>query len=57
MRSIDLSNAFNLVSRNTFLREGQDNFPSLLPWVSRCYNGDAPYLWTGEHVLRSVVGV
>ena len=29
----------------------------LLPWVSYCYNGDAPYLWTGEHFLRSVTDV
>ena len=29
MLSIDLTNAFNLVRRNAFLREMQDNFPSL----------------------------
>ena len=53
MLSIDLTNAFNLVRPNEFLREVQDIFPSLLP----CDNGNVPYLWTGEHFLRSVTAV
>ena len=25
--------------------------------MSYCYNGDSPYLWTGENFPRSVTGV
>ena len=58
MLSVDLPNAFNLVSRNAFLHGVQEHLPSLLAWISSyCYNGDSPCLWTGENFLRSVTGV
>ena len=34
---VDLSNAFNNVSRSTFLKLVSDHFPELLPWAIWCY--------------------
>ena len=55
--SLDLSNAFNIVSRAAFLKGVDEHFPTLLPWVSYCYGGEPAYLWTGENFLLSVTGV
>ena len=55
--SVDLTNAFNLVSRKAFLKGVKDHFPSLLAWKSYCYGGEAPFLWSGEDSIRSVRGV
>ena len=55
--SVDITNAFNLVSRNAFLKDIKDHFPSLLAWTSCCYGGEAPLLWSGEDSIRSVRGV
>ena len=55
--SVDLTNAFNLVSRNAFLKGVKYHFSSLLAWTSYCYGGEAPFLWSGEHSIRSVRGV
>ena len=33
---VDMSNAFNLVSRQAILSECAKHFPELLPWVSWC---------------------
>ena len=55
--SVDLTNAFNLASRNVFLKGVKDHFPSLLAWTSYCYGGEAPFLWSGEDSIRSVRGV
>ena len=55
--SVDLTNAFNLVSRNAFLKGLKDHFPSLLAWTSYCCDGEAPFLWSGEDSIRSVRGV
>ena len=57
MLSVDLSNAFNLVNRKAFLKGVQEHFPALLAWTAYCYGDDAPYLWSGEDVIRSVTGV
>ena len=35
---VDLSNAFNLVSRQSVLNECATHFPELLPWASWCYS-------------------
>ena len=35
--SLDLTNAFNTVDRNTFLHEVQDHFPSVASWAWQCY--------------------
>ena len=45
------------MSRNAFLRVVQDHFPSLLAWNTYCHGGEAPSIWNGDHVLRSVTGV
>ena len=55
--SVDLANAFNLVSWNAVLKGVKDHFPSLLAWTSYCYGGEAPFLWSGEDYIRSVSGV
>ena len=34
---VDMSNAFNLVSRQVVLEECATFFPELMPWVSWCY--------------------
>ena len=57
MLSVDLSNAFNLVNRKAFLKGAQEHFPALLVWTVYCHGDDAPYLWSGEDVIRSVTGV
>ena len=41
---IDMQNAFNLVSRDTVLKQCAIHFPELLPWVSWCYS-QHQYLW------------
>jgi hypothetical protein len=52
---VDLSNAFNLCDRKTFLRELKQ-FPSLFYWTRWVY-GSQPWLFFGEHILNSVKGV
>ena len=53
---VDMTNAFNLVSRQTFLEECSKHFPKLLPWSSWCY-GRHPSLWHLMGILSSEVGV
>ncbi|KAL5503093.1 hypothetical protein EMCRGX_G009995 [Ephydatia muelleri] len=54
---VDMTNAFNLVSRQAILSECAKHFPELLPWVSWCY-GQHPLLWhhlgclTSESVMK-----
>ena len=55
--SVDLTNAFNLVSRNAFLKGLKDHLPSLLACTSYCCDGEAPFLWRGEDSIWSVRGV
>ena len=43
MCEIDLTNAFNMISRQALLEECATHFPELLHWVSRCY-GQQPTL-------------
>ncbi|KAL5471147.1 hypothetical protein EMCRGX_G029230 [Ephydatia muelleri] len=40
---VDMTNAFNLVSRQTFLKECSKHFPELLPWSSWCYGRHPHY--------------
>ena len=55
---IDWENAFNLVSRNTMLREVRTHLPELLPWAHACYGPNAsPHIWTGTFGFRSMRGV
>ena len=53
---VDMTNAFNLVSRQVFLEECSKHFPELLPWSSWCY-GRHPSLWHLMGILSSEVGV
>ena len=47
MCKIDLTNAFNMVSRQAHLEECATHFPELFPWVSWCYGSTQRYgtLW------------
>ena len=53
---VDMTNAFNLVSRQAILSECAKHFPELLPWVSWCY-GQHPLLWHHLCCLTSESGV
>ncbi|KAL5515153.1 hypothetical protein EMCRGX_G000280 [Ephydatia muelleri] len=53
---VDMSNAFNLVSRQALLEECAVHFTELLPWVGWCY-GSHPTLWHHLGQLSSETGV
>ena len=53
---VDMTNAFNLVSRQAVLDECSAFFPEILPWVSWCY-GSHPELWHPMGHLSSQSGV
>ena len=53
---VDMSNAFNLLSRQALLEECAVHFPELLPWVGWCY-GSHPTLWHPLGQLSSETGV
>ena len=53
---VDMTNAFNLVSRQAVLDECAQHFPELLAWTSWCY-GQRPILWHSLGSLTSQTGV
>ena len=53
---VDMSNAFNRVSRQAVLDECSSFFPELLPWVSWCY-GSHSILWHSMGKISSQSGV
>ena len=53
---VDMTNAFNLVSRQAFLDDCAQHFPELLAWTSWCYN-QHPLLWHQLGILTSQVEV
>eukprot|EP00731_Ephydatia_muelleri_P021465 Em0014g56a len=53
---VDMSNAFNRVSRQVVLDECSSFFPELLPWVSWCY-GSHSLLWHSMGTISSQSGV
>ena len=53
---VDMSNAFNMVSRQAVLDECATFFPELLPWVSWCY-GSHTSLWHPMGQISSQSGV
>lgn len=57
MLSVDLSNDFNLVDRQSILAGVQHTFPSLLPWTQYCYGNDPRALWCYKTTINSVKGV
>src|ERR1700761_5510417 len=53
---VDLSNAFNSVSRLILLEECQKRFPELLPWAHYCYSAHS-LLFYQDKTIHSSVGV
>ena len=56
MLKVDMTNAFNLVSRPAVLDECAQHFPGLLAWISWCY-GQHPMLWHSLGSFKSQTGV
>ena len=56
MLKVDITNAFNLVSRLAVLEECAQHFPEFLAWKSWCY-GQHPILWHSLGSLTSQTGV
>ncbi|XP_026426417.1 uncharacterized protein LOC113322530 isoform X1 [Papaver somniferum] len=56
MLLIDFSNAFNLVSRSTIIRELRTHCPSISYWVEFCYSKPTR-LYYQDRVLYSALGV
>ena len=53
---VDMSNAFNMVSRQAVMDQCATYFPELLPWVSWCY-GSHTSLWHPMGQISSQTGV
>ena len=53
---LDFINAFNMVDRNTILRETRNRFPSIFNWVQYSY-GQASRLFAGKETIWSSSGV
>lgn len=54
---VDLTSAFNYVSRSSFLKATRENLPELYSWVAFCYASELAHLWTGDESFRSIAGV
>ena len=47
---LDLTNAFNLVSRRAIVKQIRKHFPEMMPWVEFCYGASArPQLWLSNN--------
>ena len=55
--SLDLSNAFNTVSRAAFVGLVEEHFPELASWIWRCYGAKQFLLLKGQEPLLSAAGV
>lgn len=55
--SLDLTNAFNSVSRNFFINQVYQKFPNILPWVWQCYGQHSHLLIRGADPIPSACGV
>ena len=55
--SIDLTNAFNSVSRNAFLRKTDSLFPALNAWAAACYGAHSSLLLADGTIVESQCGV
>ena len=53
---VDFTNAFNAVDRSAFLREVEQKFPGMLPWVAWCYASPSK-LQFGKECVTSSCGV
>ena len=54
--SLDLTNAFNSVSRAAFFKQVQDKFPLILPWVWQYYGQHSHLLIRGTDPILSACG-
>jgi hypothetical protein len=54
---VDFSNAFNLVRRDVFCQSTLEQFPTLGPWVTWCYDSPSHLFYEGEIVCDSARGV
>ena len=52
--SLDLSNAFNTVSRSAFVGLVEEHFPELASWIWRCYGAKQFLLLKGQEPLLSL---
>jgi Reverse transcriptase (RNA-dependent DNA polymerase) len=53
---LDFRNAFNMVSRESILRQVGELCPEIWRHVAACY-GDVGFLYVGEHQVRASIGV
>jgi hypothetical protein len=55
--NVDISNAFNSISREQIRQQVAQHFPSLLPYFQSAYTGEAPLYYKGEVLTHSLEGV
>ena len=53
--SLDLSNAFNTVSRSAFVGLVEEHFPELASWIWRCYGAKQFLMLKGQEPLLSAL--
>jgi hypothetical protein len=54
---IDFKNAFNMVSRDHFMKKAHEMFPYMSAWTEWCYGKPTVLLYDHEHVIWSESGV
>jgi hypothetical protein len=54
---VDVSNAFNLVSRDIFSAAIFEHFPTLGPWMTWCYDNPSNLFFDGKVICSSGQGV
>jgi hypothetical protein len=54
---IDFKNAFNMISRNHFMKQAHEMFPYMSAWTEWCYGKPTVLLYDHEHVIWSESGV
>ena len=54
---VDVSNAFNTVSREAMLERATQKVPTTAPWLHWCYSVDAPLFCQGKLLCHSRAGV
>jgi hypothetical protein len=54
---IDFKNAFNMVSRDHFMKKACEMFPAMSAWTQWCYGEPTMLLYAHEHVIWSESGV
>ena len=54
---IDFKNAFNMVSREHFMKLSGEMFPAMSAWTQWCYGTPTMLLYDHEHIIWSESGV